>query len=97
MEAPEPWESPDECRWHGRRYSKRCGLCDEIKTAREIASEMPALAQDEHALQVIEQEKGQVPYPLLNEDRRSAGALKLLVYLFRLLRWRWQTRTWRRK
>lgn len=53
------------------------------------------LAQDEIALARIEANAPIVPYPLINRDRRNAPVFVLIVYLFRLIAWRWRSRGWR--
>lgn len=57
---------------------------------------MPPLAQDAVALARIDANEPVVPYPLLSQERQEASVLRLTVYLFQLVVWRWRTRHQRR-
>ena len=54
--------------------------------------DLPPLVQDEVALARIDADAPLVPYPLLNEDRRTAPLRRLAWYVVRLLWWRWRMR-----
>jgi hypothetical protein len=63
---------------------------------REVMAEIPPVCQDEHALVRIDEAAPLTRYPLLPYDRHTAPIHSLVIYLFRVLRWRWATRFERR-